>query len=113
MKWLAILLTLSLNALACEEKIQVNGKTVQVCKEGERYFSKGCGKPLDCIPLNKRLKHYPNQNPSFSLCYQSGKGIPYFAKDLKTNETITVCQNEQGQIVDLESLMLSYKKLDL
>ncbi len=109
MKWLKILALLPISALACDLDISLDEKIYKVCRIDDHVYSQDCKLVSNCFQLPKKMKYSLNQNPLFSICYQSG-GTPYYTNiktlDLKTR----VCLNGKGDIVGLGSLMLEYRK---
>lgn len=111
MKWLISLIILTGSAYASTSQGDVllyAEKTLNVLRNGRVIYTPGCEIAGSCFSIPNELKTSPNQNPLFSLCYQSG-GTPYFAKLKSDGEKVPVCLKKEMKALDLESLMREYK----
>lgn len=103
------------NAFAsqCEVKVQLESaeKKRELCHVEKKhlYVSASCQNIEKCF-LSKKidLTTSPNQSPGFSLCYQI-EGKPFFGKISGKKQKVPLCE-KNGHIVDLENLMLAYRK---
>lgn len=115
MKILILLQIIALTAFASSNnecistKIIVDENLYDVCIDSRKVYSLNCKKMESCFPTPlKPYEHKSTQNPLFSLCL-ANKGIPHFAKLKDSNKKVTICMNEKNQIIDLNSLMRSFK----
>ena len=84
-----------------------------LCQGVDAHSSRECFVPEKCFPRLKsvKLKFYPYQNPLFSLCEQVG-GEPHFAREFLTKKKLRICLGEGNKVVDLPTLMNTYKRLN-
>ncbi|WP_040314275.1 hypothetical protein [Bacteriovorax sp. BAL6_X] len=110
MKYSILIISILLSAAKAESIVFVaDDFKAEVVYEKERMTSKECLNISDCFTFPNSLKFYSNQNPLFSLCYQS-KGTPRFGHINKVK--ITGCINSNNKVVDLNSLMKAYKMVN-
>ncbi len=79
---------------------------LNVIVKGRDIYSQDCKNLEKCFKLPTKMRFYPNQNPLFSLCYQS-EGTPRFAIVKSSKEKVQVCTKE-AKVVELDKMMSFY-----
>ena len=97
------------NEVATKDEVTLlkSKKTFIVLKIGNTLISETCKDITRCFDIPHELIFFSNQNPAFSLCFQSN-GKPHFAIVNSDKRKVTLCERE-NKIVDLETLMKKYK----
>lgn len=108
-KWFISLLILISTSNSFANLIKIKSKTYSnIVIKNDKLYSKSCKQIQNCFTTPEKLKLYQNQNPLFSLCFQS-KGTPHFVQINSEKSKRQVCLKDK-HIVDLNSLMLLYKR---
>jgi len=106
MIWPILWTTLATEQSESKETLIIDKKEFSVIVKGRNIYSSNCKDITKCFELPIKLRTYPNQNPLFSLCYQS-EGTPRFAIIKSSKKKVQVCTKE-SKVVELDQMMSFY-----